>query len=185
MHTRTHTHTHTHTSFRPTRSFIFSQQSCSEACHSVSQAEINLLSSRNHTLSTFLLRPPDPGAPTLPPLVCHTPWLHVRAEPVASTHPKWHPPSSKFHTCLLSGLPWIHRVIPGCLLKPCLPLSDLSQCPADFISSIRPESTHGPPCALSLKAKDFRWIFLAAPSLALSTNVTLYVSDLLSLNAVS
>ena len=181
VHVRAHTHTHTH--FSQAQTFLDFQPAV--LLRGVSfglTVEINLLSSRNHICSAFLLGPPDPEAPTLPPLVCHSPWLHVYAEPIVSTHPKWlllDPPSSKFHACLLSGLPWIHRVLP------CLPLSDLSQRPADFTSNIHPESTPGPPCALSLNAKDFRWIFLAAPSLELSTSVTLCVSDLLPLNAVS
>ena len=189
-HTHTHTHTHPHTHFFQAQAVLYFQPAglLRDVSLSLTGGD-KLLSPCNHSRSAFLpgllltlrLRHCRPLSVTLPRLLiyCWARGLHTpqRAAPRS--------PSSIFHTCLLSGLPWMHRVIPGCLLYPCLPLSDLSQRPADFISSIHLESTHYPPCALSLKAKDFWWVFLAAPSVEFSTNVTLCFSDLLPLTAVS
>ena len=183
-----HANTHTQTSFRPRQSFIFNQQACSEVYHSVSQVEINCCPLATTVVAPSSLGPYWPwGSDTAAPCLSHFPGSSSTAEPVVSTHPRW----LLLDPLLVNSIPvsWVAYPgcigsIPGCLLNPCLPLSDLSQHPADFISSIHLESTHSPPCALSLKAKDFWWVFLAAPSVEFSTNVTLCFSDLLPLPAV-
>ena len=110
-------------------------------------------------------------------------------EPTVSIHPQIAAPPSflfnKFHNYLLSCLNWIRRDHPCVLLKPLSPTIWSITVSCWFISNIHLESTHDPPIALSLKAQGLPWIFLAASSLGLNSNVTLCISDLLSLNAVS
>lgn len=93
---------------------------------------------------------------------------------------------SKFHGCQLNCPDWICGRSSLGTSHPHLPLwSDLSQCPIDFISIIHPEPMRYPPFSVSLKAQGLPWLFLAASSLGLSSNASLYISELLPLNAMS
>ena len=124
MHTCTQRHTHT--DFFQAQTVLYFQPAglLRGVSFSLTGGD-KLLSSRNHSRSTFLpgplltlrLRHCRPLSVTLPWLLIYRWARSLHAPQMAAPRS----PSSKFHTCLLSGLPWMHRVHPWVPLEPLSP----------------------------------------------------------------
>lgn len=166
---------HTHTTFRLRSSSVLSQPSCSRSYHSVSWVEINLLTTPE------LLGP------------FHGQWLFDIASYMSLTHSDFsstgklsvflHPkPALPLPSFLMNSIAIYlvaqtgHlRVILGYLLDPCLSLSNLSQCPVSFISSVHLKSTHFSLPSLIPKTQGFPLFYLDASHPGLCFKVTLCV----------